>query len=227
MIRSLIMLVILTSGTSPVFAAAGGILTVKTDPEGIEVWLDDQYIGDSPIMEKKLKAGRYSLKLVDAVQRSSTVEEVFIQDGETTIIDKKMEGKFGSIKIVTEPEGAEVSVLTDLGKTPVSNDFMNPGKYRLQIKHPNGSYTPVVQDVVIPKGQTITVTKALDKKNPFDMLALARLGLGAGAIIGYAWAIVEQGEFIRTGDQGAATQRTIGIILGTVCVVGFEIVAFF
>ena len=42
---------------------AEGTLTVKTDPEGIEVWLGDKFLGQAPIVEKKVRAGRYVLKL--------------------------------------------------------------------------------------------------------------------------------------------------------------------
>jgi hypothetical protein len=231
-----VLVLVLTRVCATFAAGAEGTLTVKTDPDGIEVWLDDKYIGDSPVMEKKLKAGRYSLKLVDPVQKSSTVEDVFIQPDQATVVEKKIEGKFGSLKVVTEPEGADVSVLTTLGKTPLSNDFMNPGKYRIEIKHPGRSYVPVVQDVVIPKGQTVTVTKTLDKTNPLDQKALIRLGLGAVGVGGFVWAIVAQGDhkhFEALGgdydkaSKSAALQRTLGIVVGSVCIVGLEVVTFF
>ena len=103
------------------------MLTVKTDPDGIEVWLDDKYIGDSPILDKKLKTGKYTLKLVDPVQHTSTSEDVFIQSGEQTVVEKTLKSRYGTLKVNSDPEGADVYVLTELGKTPVSNDFIIPG----------------------------------------------------------------------------------------------------
>ncbi|MBD3422140.1 MAG: PEGA domain-containing protein [Chitinivibrionales bacterium] len=225
--------------------AGDGTLIVKTRPEGIEVWLDDKYIGDSPIMNKKLKPGRYSLKLIDPIQHTSTTEEVFIQADQITEIEKSIKAKFGSLAVTSEPEGAEVSIATSLGKTPVTNDFMNPGKYRIEIKHPNSSYTSATEDIVIPRGEKVTISKSLEKKSPFNTLALIRLGLGAGAIASYFWAIAENGNSGK--HQGSADNLTdpatkedaqnkadkarnkviFGSILGTVCVIGFEIVAFF
>ncbi|MBD3320731.1 MAG: PEGA domain-containing protein [Chitinivibrionales bacterium] len=225
--------------------AAEGTLTVRTHPEGIEVWLDDNFIGDSPVIEKKLKPGRYSLKLIDPIQHTSLSEEVFIQSGESTIIEKTVKGKFGSLRINSDPEGADVHLTTTLGKTPLSNDFMNPGKYRLEIRHPSKRYRPEIQDIVINRGKTVNISKSLEKKTVFNTKTLVRLGFGAGAIISYVWAVVEQGNVGRNevkkdtasdpDDQShfedlrkkAATKRTFGIILGSACVVGFEIIAFF
>jgi hypothetical protein len=230
-------------------AEAEGTLTVQTDPDGIEVWLDDKYLGDTPIMDKKLKAGRYTVKLVDPIQHTSMFEEVLIQPDKSTVIEKTMKGKFGSLKVGSAPEAADVYLLTSLGKTPLANDFMNPGKYRVEIRHPNKRYAPVSQDIVIPRGETVTINKTLEKTSPFDLKAFVRLALGAGAIAGFVWAIVEQGQYKKfdtlsdpdvnttatsselqkkkDNAHGAAVQRTFGIILGSACVVGFEIVAFF
>jgi hypothetical protein len=210
-----------------VFAEADGVLTVKTDPEGIKIWLDDKYIGDAPLIDKKLKPGRYSLKLVDPVQQTSSVEEVFIQSGETTVIEKTVKSNYGSLKVISDPEGAEVSISTTLGKTPLSNDFMIPGKYRLEIKHPAASYKKFISDIVVPRGEIVTVNKALEKKNALDAKAMWRLGLGAGALGGFIMAVVERSDANYGGSNGSVNGMWIGIVLGSLCVVGFEIVGFF
>jgi hypothetical protein len=209
------------------FAEADGVLTVKTDPEGIKIWLDDKYIGDAPLLDKKLKPGRYSLKLVDPVQQTSSVEEVFIQAGETTVIEKTVKSNYGSLKISSDPEGADVYISTALGKTPLSNDFMIPGKYRLEIKHPGKSYETFMNDIVIPRGETVSINKALDEKSILNAKAVWRLVLGAGAIGGFVWAVVERGDPNFVGSNGSVTGEVLGIVLGSLCVVGFEIVGFF
>jgi hypothetical protein len=209
------------------FAQSDGVLTVKTQPEGIKVWIDDKYIGDSPILDKKLKPGRYSLKLVDPVQQTSSLEEVFIQAGETTVIEKTVKSNYGSLKVTTDPEGADVFILTGLGKTPVSNDFMIPGKYRLEIKHPSASYEKVTSDIVVPRGEVVNITKTLEEKSLLNGKAVARLCLGAGALAGFVLALAERDDHNFGGDNGSVTGRALGITAGILCVVGFEIVAFF
>jgi hypothetical protein len=210
------------------FAESEGAITVKTDPDGIEVWLDDKYIGDSPIMAKKLKAGRYSLKLVDPAQKTSTVEEVFIQANEQTVIEKTIKSRYGSLKLNSDPEGADVYILTSLGKTPVSNDFIIPGKYRLEVRHQNKSYDKIVEDIVVAKGETVNLNKIIPKKNALDGKALLRLALGAGAIGAMVLTVVESYDpNFKYAGNGAQNGQIIGIVAGSLCVIGFEIVAFF
>lgn len=233
---------------------ADGMLSVKTDPEGIEIWLDDQFVGDSPLIDKKLKPGRYSLKLVDPIQHSSTIEEIFIQDEETTVIEKTIKSKFGTLKINSAPEGAQVYISSDLGNTPVSNNFMNPGKYRIELRHPNKLYKSVMEDVTIPRGETVTISKTFEKRKILDGKAKLRLLLGAGTAGGLVWAIIKQGdykswdtkldeinnyEYITTTERDrkrtkwedertkAGVMRTLGIIGGSLCLLGLEITAFF
>ena len=235
------LLLLLGTFTVIAYAVEEGDLTVITDPEGVEVWVDDKYVGDSPIENRKLSAGRYTLKLVDPVQQVSSTEEIVIQAGETTVVEKSLKARFGTLKVESEPEGAEVFISSSLGKTPLENNFMNPGKYRIEIKHPKKMYIPIVEEVTIPSGKKVELTNTLVKKSPFDRKAVIRLILGAGAIGGFVWAIVEQGNheenetlYENFSDEkhndkakSAGIKRTVGIIIGSVCVVGFEIVAFF
>lgn len=254
-IQMIVMALVIHTGSilSIAYSADEGTLSVTTDPEGVEVWLGDKYIGDTPIQNKKLRTGRYTLKLIDPVQQVSASEEILIQADKLTVVEKILKGRFGMLKVDSEPEGAEVFISTSLGKTPLQNDFMNPGKYRIEIKHPKKRYQPVVEDITIPQGKKVELTNTLVKESAFDTKALVRILLGAGAIGGFVWAIVAQGNHkgydrdidwidknpglvtdpsgqlknFEDKSKSAATQRTIGIILGSVCVVGFEIVAFF
>jgi hypothetical protein len=223
---------------------ADGFLTVRTDPDGIEVWLDDNFVGDSPVIDKKLKSGRYSLKLVDPVQHSSTVEEIFVQDNENTVIEKTIKTKFGSLKVTSVPEGATVSIATELGSTPVSNDFMNPGKYRVEIRHPDKKFKPVVEDILIPRGETVSLSKTLEQEKSWDNKDTWRILLGLGTAGGYIFGAVQYGNFKKLQQEellgplkvrekakedkpGALAASILGIVGGSLCLIGLEIVAFF
>jgi hypothetical protein len=234
---------------SLVYAVEEGTLTVITDPEGVEVWLDDNYMGESPVQSRKLKAGRYTVKMVDQVQQVSASEEVYIKADQETVVEKTLKAKFGTLKVESDPPGADVTISTSLGKTPLENNFMNPGKYHIEIEHPKKSYQPVTAEIVIPQGKKVELTNTLVKQSRFDKIALVRLLLGAGAAAGYIWAIIEQGdhkEFESTADiwentdpgnpkiqkyrdqaHSAAVMRTLGIVGGSICLIGLEIVAFF
>jgi len=246
-LHTLIAVLFLLNGT----LFADGYLTVRTEPDGIEVWLDDNFVGDSPIIDKKLKSGRYSLKLVDPVQHSSTIEEIFIQDNENTVIEKTIKSKFGSLRVNSVPEGATVSIATDLGPTPVTNDFMNPGKYRVEIRHPDKKYLPIVEEVVIPRGESVSLSKTLEREKDFTQKDIWRLILGGTTAAGFVWAIIANGNYneyntkyeykkvvpsLETEDMqkdfkskrnSSLAQMIVGTVVGSLSLVGLEIVAFF
>jgi len=236
-LHRVILLCLLALSSSMPLAAAEGSLSVKTIPDGIEVWLDGTYVGDSPIEGKRLKSGRYTLKLVDPVQHTSTSEEIFIDANQTTTIEKTMRSKFGTLQVASDPEGADVMISTNLGKTPLTNNFMNPGKYRLEIRHPSKAYIPVVQEITIPRGEAANVSKNLERKTPFTKKALVRLGLGAITAVGYTWAIVENGNYKRLMQRGTVesleeakqpkVRRILGAAIGSTSLLALEIVAFF
>jgi len=227
--------VLVTAGMG-VSVFAEGTLTVKTDPEGIEVWLGDKFIGQSPISDKKIRAGRYTLKLVDPTQHTSTTEELLIQDGEATVVERTIASKFGSLKVTSTPQGADVYLATELGKTPVSNDFMNPGRYRLEIRPKSSWYQTAVTEVTIPKGETVYIDQKLGGKPFFTVKNILSLALMAGAAGGFAWGIIENGHYEKyTADghqpsstvDGAKLGRTLGIVFGSSSLIGLEIVALF
>lgn len=219
-----------------------GRLTVTTDPDGIEIWLGDNFIGNSPVTDKKVPVGRYMLKLIDPVQRISQEEQVMITSSTPVIIEKKMKPKFGTIKVTSIPEDADVYFMMPLGKTPLTNEFINPGKYVMEVRPANKKFHPSISDIVVTAGSTRLVADTLVREKILSNKAVLRLALGAGAVAGFVWAIIEQGEYQKFTDrhstdpadrnavsksQSAGLYRNLGIIGGSLCVIGFEIVAFF
>lgn len=218
-------------------AAEEGMLTVTTDPEGVEVWLGESYIGNSPIMAKKVPVGRYTVKLIDPVMRISQTEQVMITANATVVIEKKLKPKFGTLRINSVPEDAEVYMTMPLGKTPLVNEFINPGKYILEIRHPNKLYKPSTENVTISEGVVNSVLDTLEmiqvKKN--HKKVIARLALGGLAAAGFTFAIIKERDkqfHLRDGNSGseagrARTQEVLGITVGALSIIGFEIIAFF
>ena len=233
-IKMLLFVLAATGICASVFAE--GTLTVKTDPQGIEVWLGDKFIGQSPVIDKKIRAGRYTLKLVDPAQHTSTSEELLVQDGEPTVVERTIASKFGSLKITSSPQGADVYIATELGKTPVANDFMNPGRYRIEIRPANSWYQTAVTEVTIPKGETVFIDQKLRGKPLLTVKNILSLALMAGTAGGFTWGIIENGhyeKYMQDGSQtssaadGARLGGTLGIVLGASCLIGLEIVALF
>jgi len=220
-------------------AQPDAVLTVRTQPEGLEVWLGEKYLGDSPIAERHVAPGRYTLRLVSGTMHVSESEELYLQAGESKVVEKTVGVKYGSLRVETRPPGAEVSVGTSMGVTPLANDLLTPGKYRLEIRPPNKRYKGVTEEVTVPPGETVRIERTLERTSPFTTKALVRILLGAGAVAGFTWAIVEQdahstyAEKAKTDpdyeskSETAGTWRTVGIVLGGACALGFQIIAFF
>jgi hypothetical protein len=225
---------------------AEGVLTVKTDPDGIEVWLGDKFLGQSPIYDKKVKAGKYVLKLVDPTQHTSSNEDIFLQDGDTTVVDRTISSKFGILKVTSDPPGADAIISTELGKTPLTNEFMNPGRYRLEVRPSNPQFVPSLTEITITKGQTVPIDIKLDEKKFFTTKKLVSLGCFAGTVGGFVWAYVAHGNYSMSKQQqsdavklggvpsaydsdinSAGVQQVLGLILGSGCAVGLTITALF
>lgn len=216
------------------------LLTVKTEPNGIEIWLEDKYIGDSPIVNKKLKPGKYTLRLVDAFQHTSIQEHVDLKEGESVVVEKTIDSKFGSLQIISQPAGAQVCISSTLGKTPLENDFMNPGKYRVELRHPNQRYKIYSEDIIINPGERTELNRSLPKEKVMTKKGLLKIGLGAGTIAGIVFATFYQGDYKdyryqyrsmptegnRKKYDNAKTYRNIAIGGSILCLVGLEIVSF-
>lgn len=224
---------------------ADGMLTVHTVPDKIEVWIDDQYIGDSPIIGKKLRQGRYILKIIDPIQHTSATEDIFVKDKDSLLIEKTIQSRYGKLLVTSEPPGAKVLISTNLGETPLANDFMNPGKYRIEIRYPDQKYQISSSDIIIPKGETVKVDKELKKVNLMNKKAILRITLGALATGALIWAVVDQGNYkqysLKASDANlaelrnqyqikankAGLRRTIAVGTGITCITVFEIISFF
>ena len=215
------------------------VLTVRTQPEGLEVWLGEKYLGDSPIDGRHVSPGRYTLRIVSGTMHVSESEEVYLQAGEHKVVEKTVGVKYGSLRIETRPAGAEVSVGSSMGVTPLANDLITPGKYRLEIRPPNRRYKGVTEEVTVVPGETVRIERTLERTSPFTTKALVRILLGVGAVAGFTWAIVEQDAHstyaeranddpdCKSKSETAGTWRTVGIVVGGACALGFEIIAFF
>ena len=107
-LRTLVFLVLSTVKFS--FCSDAGMLSVITEPESIEVWINNDFLGLSPVIDKKMPEGTYQIKLVDPLQRSSLSEQISITRNTRTIIEKKIDSRFGYLKVSSVPQGASISL---------------------------------------------------------------------------------------------------------------------
>jgi hypothetical protein len=86
-----------------------------------------------------------------------------------------------------------VVIVAELGKTPLVNEFIIPGMYRIELRHESG-YLPAIEELTLRADQQAVVSQRLKKPPLFTKRRQIQLALGAGAIAGFACAVYEQGE---------------------------------
>jgi len=219
---------------------SGGTLTVITVPERAEVWIDDGYVGLTPIRDKTLAVGKYTLRLVDPSRQKSASETIVINDGERLIIERALGGSYAKLRVDTDPQGADVSISTELGKTPFVNEYLTTGQYKIEIRHPNAKYLPITKDVSFIDGQPVIISHKLEKPPIFTTKRCIQLALGTGSVLAWTWAIVEQhatsslkqkskyesGEDVDKQLEEAGVRRTVAIVAGASLTIALQVTIF-
>ena len=207
-----------------------GTLTVITVPERAEVWIDGGYAGLTPIRDKRLAAGTYTLRLVDPQRQKSASETVVISGGERLIVERSLDGSYARLRVDTDPQGADVAIIAELGKTPLVNEYLTPGQYKIEIRHPNTKYLPAAKDISFTDGQPVVISHKLDKPPVFTTKRCVQLALGTGAAAAWTWAIVEQhvtsSSQQKSVSENAGIRRTAAIITAAALSTALQVTIF-
>jgi hypothetical protein len=100
---------------------------------------------------------------------------------------------YARLRVDSDPPGADVVIVAELGKTPLVNEFVVPGMYKIELRHESG-YLTAVEDLTLRADQQAVVSRRLQKPPLFTKRRQIQLALGAGAVCGFAYAVYEQGE---------------------------------
>lgn len=153
-----------------------GLLLVKTEPAGCDLQIDGVSVGTTPRLVTTLAVkGRYELKLRKAGYLDQTVSVEF--DGRRPVhCDVKMVSASGTVKVVSEPAGAEVTVNGLVrGVTPIDISGVPQGKATVRVRL--AGYVDDVRTLVIRAGDVQDVSVAL-KSQP-GVLSLVSVPDGA------------------------------------------------
>lgn len=153
---------------------------------------------------------------------------------------------YARLRVDSDPPGAEVVIVAELGKTPLVNEFIVPGMYKIELRHKSG-YLPASEELTLRADQQAVVSQRLKKPPLFTKHRQIQLALGAGAIAGFACAVYEQGEhntyrekYIFAKDAGedekaaeysetikdAALKRTLALIGAGILSVALQVTIF-
>ena len=184
-----------------------GTLIVKSKPDGANVFMGGMSLGKTPL-RSSLKEGEYSLR----ISKEDFEEEkriLVVKAGEKTELFVKMRKlKPGRLIVLTEPDGATLSLGgMEMGTTPYEYGKLMPGEYELALTLPG--YVSIEERIDIEAKQTTTKKYLLERDypmNPYKKYGYVSFFTGAGLVLfgGLAtWQAQEAADEVKSGTWGA------------------------
>jgi len=128
-----------------------GTIDITTDPDGADVYLNDEKKGVTPVKIENLDPGKYKL-FVQKDGYAPYEEELGVVKGET--VERKITLKEANtlLKIDSKPTGAKLYIEGVLkGETPYTAINMEPGDYKIKID--KEGYLPFSTTVEVKSGK--------------------------------------------------------------------------
>jgi len=131
-----------------------GLLDIVSRPvTGAQVQVDGRVIGITPLEPIELEAGRYELRIY-AERYLPSVQSLEVQGmGVRQQIDVTLEPGWGTLRIESQPDGADVLLNGKLvGQTPLKAEPVR-GEYKLHLR--KDGWKPILTNLKIEPGETI------------------------------------------------------------------------
>lgn len=159
--------------------ARGGLLIVRSEPSGAEVFHQGRLLGRTPLLAT-LSSGQQTLtlrldgyasvsrELQISSEKTAKLSIKLVQDGRstspsTTQLGVSSEGGSTQLVITSRPEEAQVFLNgRSMGNTPVLSAGLAPGTYQLVIKHKG--YLPYQRTLQIGSGQQLRLKVLLIRR---------------------------------------------------------------
>ncbi|NOZ08114.1 MAG: PEGA domain-containing protein [FCB group bacterium] len=148
-----------------------GYLTVNSRPAGARIYLDGTYIGDSPILKKKVESGDHSLGAKMELY-SDYQEDITLKDGESIVREFQLESSGGTLNISARDESgneikdADVIINGEFaGLTPFLNRAYPAGKYSISVQ--KEYYDTSTESVILEAKKSISRTVLLKSNMSF------------------------------------------------------------
>lgn len=179
-----------------------GYLTVKSQPEGAQVFVDGNVVGTTPYLLGKVKRGQRRVE-VRKKGYVSHADIISIKNGQTnTHMDniklKPLNTTYGTLVVVSEPSFVQVSIDDrQYGLTPTTISDLEAGTYTIQLT--KKGYENLTQTVEIESGtDTLRTVMTRINDDEYDFITINVRG------ITFDMAEVDGGTFIMgcTSEKG-------------------------
>jgi hypothetical protein len=137
-----------------------GSLDLDSSPTGADVWLDNRYYGETPLVIGSLSPGTHTMTLRKAgfedLKQDVTITAGQVYRTNQGLVEYSQNPGVGSLQIDSTPGGAAIFLNNNYqGSTPVSGGVfdinqLTPGSYTLRLTLPD--YQPSTQTVLVQNG---------------------------------------------------------------------------
>ncbi len=156
-----------------------GRVNITSIPPGAEAAIDDQVRGETPIEIPRFNAGLHKLKLTKRLYYDET-DNFEIKPGGEFVKEYRLRPQFGTVKLTSEPPGAEATVQgVSWGKTPLTRERVPSGDYTINYKLRNCFDED--QSISVADGET--VIKSVKLRPSVGTLTVITDPPGATAVI--------------------------------------------
>ncbi|MFO7880151.1 MAG: PEGA domain-containing protein [Bacteroidota bacterium] len=132
-------------------------LSISTQPAA-DIFVEDEKVGNGNWSGRRL-AGYYNVK-IEKEHYYSEEKQVEIVAGEDQSLNFELEGKTGSLDVITEPFNAEIYLNSKkYGNSPLSVNDLLTGEYRLVVK--KDGFADIHKKITIQENETLEIEESL------------------------------------------------------------------
>lgn len=113
-----------------------GYLNITSHPDNCEIYLNDVWVGKTPIRRMEYESGNYQLVAKKDIYHNFIQDDIVVTDGESKELEFDLKPAFGTLKIESSPEqGAEILINGKVvGTTPYQDVRFSSGGYTIELR---------------------------------------------------------------------------------------------
>jgi hypothetical protein len=139
-----------------------GSLKVETEPRNARVFLDNKYVGTSPVETSGVSVGKHTVK-VQHPDFKTVEEKVQVDYQQTALVKKVLSGLPATLLITSIPSGGDVKINgKKVGSTPLSGLQIEPGEYKIDISM--AGYKTYSKKISLASNQKTDISAVLNRE---------------------------------------------------------------
>lgn len=210
------MLFIVFGGVSAM--AQTGCINVESYPSRADIFIDNELVGVTPLLQYSLPAGCHTIRLFNATKSVQKQETVEITGDSCISLQIDLKEERGTLNVKTAPGNAAATIIRRLNNTPFEDPDINPGLYTLQLSAPGKMYKDSICMVEVTKDGHTDIDVGFEKDERYIHRTGVKIGLCLISLGTYIWSFA-------ASQNDHAFSAYIGFGLGTTSLLSLGIVS--